>query len=967
MLVSQDTRSDINNISAEVLAEHGAIKLVEDKSNEYVCPFCHNGEGKDGTGIKPDKAIDHVGWKCQRCSAKFDNIAILAAYYGLNVKYDFQEICSRACSEFGIHYEAEGTLTSKATAPRKSPSTSKTEPEQIPLIKADIADAQKQLEELPENQRRGLTLETYRHFGCGFLSQWTHPKNRVEGKKTFPTRRLIVPTTEHEHYLAAMLSADRDKHDKSFWKLHAGAKKLFNPNALSGDLIIVVEGELDCMSIWQASEGNIAVVATLGASSWNNTLLPNLSNFKGKSFLILFDVDKSNTGRLSAEKFRVELLKRKIPAVFRFFDDFLTDDEKQSFGGKTVDANAILQTFGDAFLKSLTEKIIGDAQAELETTAANASSDSEEKSTRYELHPDTCADNAVRTRDRIKDCPVNLILPDDFIWTTSGITQKIPSKKATEDFKYLPVTKTPIIITKKFCEPTKGTVEFEIGIRVENKWKYATLEGRSLVDARQLTVLGDYDAIINDVTRLKQFFDALRACNPDLNEIKAYSKTGWTDDDCTEFIYPNADAPYIVRRAGFDFSKIFKPKGNAELWKQKFIEVTQAGGVVACAYFGVALSAPLAEPIIGANPSAHLFGKSGGGKTALQKFIASTFGNPRELLRTFAATNKNRLLTAAAFDGLPTFFDELETVQGKAAEEALSKDIYDFYDGKGNQANKRNGDAREIFKFRSSRLTTGERPILKQNDLRGAFKRLLPLEAKAGFLPDELAANLHFFVESNFAHFGKIWIDFVTTHKEEIYRKYISLAERYAPMKKYEPTHLKMLAAACVAFEFFSVAIGIKSSFDNTECTRIFHAITDTLPTNAELDDTARAIEELKSFVAGHERYFVQENKNNPNEEAQFAYANETYGKIFDNGEVAFYPTALKTALEENLGFASADKLINEWNDKDDVLITDAGRKTDVVKIGRKNQRVYHFCAGILSEVDDSAEVSYYAKLAEED
>ena len=40
--------------------------------------------------------------------------------------------------------------------------------EYLRLIKFDIAQAQAHLDELPENQRRGLTLETLRHFGCGY-------------------------------------------------------------------------------------------------------------------------------------------------------------------------------------------------------------------------------------------------------------------------------------------------------------------------------------------------------------------------------------------------------------------------------------------------------------------------------------------------------------------------------------------------------------------------------------------------------------------------------------------------------------------------------------------------------------------------------------------------------------------------------------------------------------------------------
>lgn len=567
------------------------------------------------------------------------------------------------------------------------------------------------------------------------------------------------------------------------------------------------------------------------------------------------------------------------------------------------------------------------------------------------------------TQDKIKNCPANLRIPNNFIFSKNGIYQIVETKKET---KYLLVTQTPIVPTKIFFEPSKGTDEYEVAILSRNKWRRVEVDAKTLGDARALNMLCDYGALIIDNLKLKNFFAAIIALNPDMTEVKAYNKTGWTNDECTEFIYPHEKAPYIIRRNGFDFNKIFKPKGNPELWKRKFAELTEKGGAVACAYFGFALSAPLAKPIIGANPSAHLFGKSGGGKTALLKFIASTFGNPRELIRNFAATNKNRLLVAAVFDGLPTFFDELETIQGKTAEEALSTDVYNFCDGKGNQANKRDGTAREIFNFRASRLTTGERQILKQHDLRGAFKRLLPLGMKtSNRLPDELATDLHFFAESNFGHFGKIWTDFVATHLDDIKRKYEFFAKFYASQKKYEPTHLKFLSAAVVSFEYFTVAIGLKSEFDKCACVRLMRAIVDTLPTTEELDDTKRAIEALGSYVAAHEKSFTRDEKDNATSKPIEigAWGTTCSGKIFDTGEVAFHPTELKRILEDELKFASADKLIAEWNEQGNLLFSDKGRTTHLIRIGSKVYRTVHFRANIISTDFDSAEEKYYEEL----
>lgn len=579
------------------------------------------------------------------------------------------------------------------------------------------------------------------------------------------------------------------------------------------------------------------------------------------------------------------------------------------------------------------------------------------------MSDDGAEENFIGTRDKIKSCPVNLKIPDNYLFQKSGITLVVPPKSEKGETKYICAALTPIVPTRKFREPVKGTLEYEFAILDGEKWRKVEIDGAALADTRDLSkTLSKYGAQITKAEILREFLVKILALNPDLQEIKVYNKTGWHDD---KFIYPTGGKDYIVRRAGFDFDKTFKPKGNPEEWKKKFVEISEHGGAVVCAYFGVALAAPFAEPIIGANPSAHLFGKSGSGKTALQKFIASTYGNPRELIRTFAATNKNRLLVAAAYNGLPTFFDELETIQGKKAEEALSTDVYNFYDGTGNQANKRDGTAREIFKFRASRLTTGERQTLKQHDLRGAFKRQLPFNAGSNLLPDETAAELHFFAEANYGHFGKVWIDFVSEHLEEIQKQYIFFAKFYTPLKTYEPTQLKMLAAAVVAFEFFSVAIGVKSDFDKYTCIRIMRAIVDTLSTTTELDDTTRAIEALGSYVASHEKIFVRDEKDSEtgNSNEIGAWGTTCCGKIFDTGEVAFHPTELKRILEDELHFASADKLIAEWKEQGNILFVDKGRTTHLIRIGSKVYRTVHFKANVVSTDIDSAEEKYYEEL----
>lgn len=266
-------------------------------------------------------------------------------------------------------FDKQASLQSFALLPKENFDT-----EYLRLIKLDIAEAQSHLTDLPKNQRRGLTLETLRHFGCGYLPDWILTKSRAEFAcglyvKEFtgepkhlppPSERIIIPTSSMQHFNGVATSSARWKMSKDFWKQHAGTMELFcDPDALNSDLIVVVEGEVDVMSIWQCSGGQISAVAILGCGNWKKTLLPKLKELHGKKLLLLLDADAA--GKKSAKKLFDELLARGCLAVTKYLYDALPKDDQNHFGWK-VDANSILKDKGDEYLNQILHKIIANAE-----------------------------------------------------------------------------------------------------------------------------------------------------------------------------------------------------------------------------------------------------------------------------------------------------------------------------------------------------------------------------------------------------------------------------------------------------------------------------------------------------------------------------------------------------------------------------------------------------------------------------
>lgn len=355
----------INGCDPHVVFQPAGEASRHDK-RKIICPICGNGSsGKNATPVEVNFKDGRWLYNCFRCGDFHgDLITIIADDLKLNPKDfdDFTEILAAGAEAIGYNFISR---TSKASTrkPVVNHQVQDTDARQIPLIKADIADAQAHLEDSPPDDRRGITLETFRHFGCGYLKDWTHPKCRVEGTKTYPSPRFIIPTEDGQHYNAVLPNSARDRADKQFWKMHAGTKTLpFNAAALKdADTIIVVEGEIDAMSIWQATNGKFAVVATLGAGE-GNIILPLLSDAK-KRFAILFDNDAG--GQDNAKKFVDNLIKQGYPAVSLILDTVITPEDKEIIGAAKIDANSILTEAGEQFLKEAIETILDVADTNL--------------------------------------------------------------------------------------------------------------------------------------------------------------------------------------------------------------------------------------------------------------------------------------------------------------------------------------------------------------------------------------------------------------------------------------------------------------------------------------------------------------------------------------------------------------------------------------------------------------------------
>lgn len=306
--------------------------LTKAKNGGFICPICGNGSGKDATGIIPtfENGVWLYGCRRGNCHFNGDLIKIISKVNNIN-KNTFEGFCetlaigTKICR---INYNSSSQFYSL------NYSTSSTN-----LKNKPIKDYSKFLSIANNNLKswidsiggswRGLTLETLQHFNCGFCPEW--------GNEKMP--RVIIPadSTNFLARLAVSVKSLPINFQQSVKpKQHSGSKTIFNLTDLdSENPILVFEGYIDAMSVWQATNGQFPVVALGGADGGNILLSEVEKHFKNKSdipkFILCFDSD--DTGRKSAK----DLCKKLIEIGYPTVSVFLSDSDSK------IDANDILQ------------------------------------------------------------------------------------------------------------------------------------------------------------------------------------------------------------------------------------------------------------------------------------------------------------------------------------------------------------------------------------------------------------------------------------------------------------------------------------------------------------------------------------------------------------------------------------------------------------------------------------------------
>lgn len=303
------------------------LKVTEKSkgANMYVCPVCHSGEGKNGTGAF-SLYNDNTKFKCFSCGINGDIFDLYELTTGETNK-------SKQLEELSAMFRVTTNNTSKPTT---TPIKEKTDYSNFFL------KAHKDISKTDYLKKRGLGDAVINKFAIGYIEEWTHPK--VPNAPKSP--RIIIPTSQYS-YLARDTRDNIDEAQKPYSKSKVGEISIFNKGALktAQKPIFIVEGEIDALSIIEVGGEAVA----LGTITIVKKFLEEVKTSEStQPFIISLDNDSNEKTKAKVEK-AVQEIEEGLQALN-------IKSYRYNISGKYKDPNEALvsdrQTFIEAVRKA---------------------------------------------------------------------------------------------------------------------------------------------------------------------------------------------------------------------------------------------------------------------------------------------------------------------------------------------------------------------------------------------------------------------------------------------------------------------------------------------------------------------------------------------------------------------------------------------------------------------------------------
>lgn len=779
--------------------------------------------------------------------------------------------------------------------------------------------AVKNVEKFDYHIKRGLTNETLRRFGCGYLPPGTKAANTKLTKWWW----LFFPTGKDLKSGNARFIGDKDF--RNF-----GGKDIFNFQALNSEIVIVVESEICAMTIYQETD---APVVALSGTPNTKKFIKHVENLDHKPRIIIVLTDNDGSyGNDGDRPSKGKGAASEIIEAFNKLNIFTFDAIK--FLNDCKDPNEFFIKYGAQKFKERIELILN--RAEIEYTnfkiQENLSNPSDDAKTNEEKIISESA----------KNCPLpfdQIILPDSFKFDfDNNITLAVNNVALLKK-----LFNSIMIISKRFINVDTGIEKVEIATIKPHfkRWKSFITERKNIASRNKIVDLASYglDVTSSRSSAVVNYFDTFEQYNSKIiPSVRTVSSTGWRDDD--SFVFPNSNGDFDLDDSiKPQLDKIFQFKGNKQividLLKKHYLKVSVFTVV------GAALTAPLIKIFKVQNIVIHIFGHTGCGKSTLNKLAFSLFGdsNANGALFNADSTKVARENLFASRRDLIVFIEDIETASDEKTKRFNLELPYQFVNMFGRGRGKKTGGNDIILIFRGVLVINGEGPLTQDNSKGGAKRRIM--EIKASDLKNEQIFSIdevneiNSVISDNYGLFGRDWINFIINHKKEMidtFKKFTTGDSNFFKRNPNKvPLHINSIAAIAVAWKFFlQYFLGFNENDAEITARMQANLILRDLPDNKDISDAERAKNIVRDWINSHPKFFIKPNDDNDDESQAEAF--ETYGIIKDN-YIAVFTSKFKQMLTDN-GF-NADMVIRQLAD-DGFIIRNGKNLEKPVRVNKK-------------------------------
>lgn len=482
----------------------------------------------------------------------------------------------------------------------------------------------------------------------------------------------------------------------------------------------------------------------------------------------------------------------------------------------------------------------------------------------------------------------------------------------------------PIMPVQRLVNIDTGIEKIKIAFCRGKWWRTAVFDRKIISSANKIVDLSDIGISVTSESAksLVKYFAKMEEINMDIiTETECTARMGWINNEDGLMFLPYADSVVFDGEANYKhyFDNV-TCKGNFEKWTEFINENIRKGNLIARIVFAASLSSVLIKPL-GCSPFfLHLWGETESGKSVLAMCAASVWANPEigQYIQTFNATLVGMEKSAAFFNNLPFFLDELQIIGER---KDFEKEIYMLSEGSGRTRGNKSGGVDLTPTWKNCIITTGEKPILTSKSGGGASNRVIEVECKEKFFKNPRAAAN--FVKANYGFLGKAFVQSLIKNgfeqADSIFTDYYNkLINDYDIMQKQAQSAALILTADTLATELLFV--------DTPSLTP--QEISDFLKTKASVSANPRAYEYVCEFVAANQNRFM---------------GNAEYGEVWgvmDGNSVYILKNKFNQICDEG-GF-NAQSLLSWLSDRKWIRRTDKKNYSVLKRIGNAAVRCIH-------------------------